>query len=95
MLLFPDWDARQRPLFPGDPLYGTGIVPSSAPRNGPKVTVEAPGDPAACQTSRVEPESLAVEPSPGLAKCPDLDGDHCEFIGGLWLEPIFDAEFGR
>jgi hypothetical protein len=84
MLLFPDWDARQRPLFPGDPLYGTGIVPSSAPRSGPEVTLEAPAG-----------ESSAGASSPGLAKCPDLDGDHCEFIGGLWLEPIFDAEFGR
>jgi hypothetical protein len=31
---------------------------------------------------------------PGLAKCPDLDGDHLEFVGGLWNPIIFEAEFG-
>lgn len=34
--LFPGFDPRQRPLFPGDPLYRTGILPIAGAPNPPE-----------------------------------------------------------
>ena len=103
--LFGTFDPRQRPLFPADPLYATGIVPTSAGQNSPKVAsepserpsldVDQSGAPSERPSLDVDDASSAARAAPGLAKCPDLDVARLEFVGGLWNEVIFEAEFGE
>ena len=77
MVLFEGFDARQRPLFPADPLYSTAIVPSWEPEKPPETA-----------SGGVDVPSSELRESPTLAKCGPLEGDHLEFIGELWPGPL-------